>query len=362
MMPLIPTLLALAGAMPARATTVEVVDYAEKTIYHSPETPGYTSWVGLWQMPDGALRCCFSQVLGTGDKQTSSVPVIESKDAGDTWTRLPQDLAAGSVRGMAMLKDGTWVRPVWTGDPNSAGYTQRSTDAGATWEAPVHFVSPADHRAWPTVIRPLRDGRLVLNAGVWKRGDGTVPNPRMTKMVFISTDEGRSWGQPIPLMATEEGVCEESDWCELPSGDLFFIHRVEHFPASPEAIPPGAARMGEPFPNGYSDRMQSVVYRWRDTLKPGPATHAPFPHSGFPEVMLTQEDLILHFATDGIYWTDDIGKTWTRLQIPGSSYYPRAVQLKDGKIVCIGHVGSDDVPGTVDQSIRMQTFRLRVGR
>jgi len=78
--------------------------------------------------------------------------------------------------------------------------------------------------------------------------------------------------------------------------------------------------------------------------------------------MLTAEDLILHFATDGIYWTDDVGGHWARLPIPGTAYYPRAVQLADGTIVCIGHVGSDDVYGTVDQSIRQQTFRLKVTR
>ncbi len=26
--------------------------YTRKTIYHSPQTPGYTCWVGAWIMPD----------------------------------------------------------------------------------------------------------------------------------------------------------------------------------------------------------------------------------------------------------------------------------------------------------------------
>lgn len=33
--------------------SVETVEYAEKTIYHSPDTPGWTSWVGLWLTVDG---------------------------------------------------------------------------------------------------------------------------------------------------------------------------------------------------------------------------------------------------------------------------------------------------------------------
>jgi len=260
------------------------------------------------------------------------------------------------------------VAPRWSSDPNDAGYVERSTDGGKTWGARIYFVSPKEYRAWPTIIRPLRDGRLVLMAGVWKRGDGTVPNPRMTKMMFVSSDGGKTWGAPIPLMPTEAGVCEESEFVELPNGDLFWVHRVEHFPEKPETVPAGAARMGEPFPNGYSDRMQSIVRRkgkggMRRThpwWEPGTPEPAPFPHSGFPEMLRTKDGVILHLATDGIYWTADVGKHWTRLPIDGTGYYPRAVQLPDGKIVCIGHVGSDDVYGTVDQSVIQQTFRLRV--
>ena len=215
----------------------------------------------------------------------------------------------------------------------------------------AYFVSPQDYRVWPTLIRRLRDGSLVLMAGVWRRGDGPVPNARMTKMMFVSKDQGRSWGKAVTLMPTEQGVCEEGDFCELPNGDLFWVHRVEHFPGGPTATAP---------PGFYSDRMQSVVHRTAGGWNPGPAARAPFPHSGFPAVLRVREGLILHLATDGIYWTGDVGKTWTRLPVPGTAYYPQALQLRDGKIVCIGHVGSDDVYGAVDQSIRQITFRLKV--
>jgi len=44
----------------------------------------------------------------------------------------------------------------------------------------------------------------------------------------------------------------------------------------------------------------------------------------------------------------------------GTYYYPKAIQMADGRILCIGHLGSDDVYGTVDQCIKQQTFRLKV--
>jgi len=59
-----------------RNVQVQVVDFVEKTIYHSPETPGYTSWVGLWQLPNGTVCCDFRQVTGPKDKPVSSVPDV----------------------------------------------------------------------------------------------------------------------------------------------------------------------------------------------------------------------------------------------------------------------------------------------
>ena len=45
---------------------------------------------------------------------------------------------------------------------------------------------------------------------------------------------------------------------------------------------------------------------------------------------------------------------------PGTPYYPRAVQLKDGSVLVVGHVGGDDEYGKVDQTIVVQRFKLNV--
>jgi hypothetical protein len=290
------------------------------------------------------------------------VVVLASPDDGLTWARVDGDLPTGGGRGMVVLKDGTLIAHRWGEGADGSGYTVRSADGGRTWTDRAELMPPNDYRVWPSMTHQLRDGRLVLMAGVWRRGDGPVANPRMTKMMFVSSDSGRSWGPPITLMPTEQGVCEESDFCELPNGDLFWVHRVEHFPATRTEVPKLAARMGEPFPNGYSDRMQSIVHRKGAGWEPGPPEPCPFPHSGYPSIVRTRDGLILHLATDGIWWTADVGETWTRLPVRGSAYYPQTLQLANGKIICVGHVGSDDVYGTVDQSIHQMTFRLKVTR
>lgn len=367
---------------------VESIDYTEKVIYHSPETPGYTSWVGLALLPGGTLRCDFSQLTGPKDKPLVNVPVLESQDGGENWSKVsgdaivdpategiilnftPQGIILSRMR-TSVTRNGTLIRLGWMPwttlasadpNPNSSGYLERSTDGGKTWGEKIFLLPAKEYHTWPSNIRQLHDGRLVLMAGVWKKGDGDIPTRRMTKMMFISSDEGKTWSKPVILIPTEVGVCEESDFCELPNGDLFWIHRVEHYPDKPTEIPKLAARMGSKPPESYwySDRMQSITRKNGNTFIPEPSTPAPFPHSGYPVVLYTSEGLILHLATDGIYWTADVGKTWTKFNLPGTNYYPKALQLADGKIICIGHRGSDDYYGSVDQAIVEQTFRLYI--
>jgi hypothetical protein len=297
-----------------KITKVEVVDYKDKVIYHSPETPGYTSWVGMLQLPNGALRCDFRQLTGPQANPISSSPKLESKDDGETWSVISEGSSVGtgsggifqmstdSLRGTVVLPDWTMVVAHWPSDDlNATGYTTWSTDKGKTWSKPVFFMPAAEYRCWPTLIRRLRDGRLVLFAGCYKRGDGPERMINyMTKMMFVSSDKGKSWSKPIVLMPTADGVCEESDFSELPNGDLLWIHRVEHYPDHDTGIPPGGARMGTspPYSYWYSDRLQTIARKTGKTFTMEKPTPVPFPHSGYPLIITTKEGLILHCATE----------------------------------------------------------------
>lgn len=63
--PLVLALFALAG--PAAANDFSAAEYQRQTVYHSPQKPGYTCWVGAWIMPDGDLMTCFTQATGPVD-------------------------------------------------------------------------------------------------------------------------------------------------------------------------------------------------------------------------------------------------------------------------------------------------------
>jgi hypothetical protein len=295
-------------------------------------------------------------------QRTNLMVILDSPDGAATWNVLRQVAprknlaapgngiyaAAGDSsfcgHGLAALPDGSLVTGLWAGGGMDTGYVQRSADDGQTWSAPIFLLDPTQYKTWPTVIRRLRDGRLLLVAGVVQRGPGKETNAHILKALFASQDGGRSWGPPVWLMPASVGLCEESDFAELDNGDLLFVHRTEHFD-------------GEKYL--FSDRLQSVVQPRGQGWQAGPAVKAPFPHSGFPELLKTREGVVLHVATDGLWWTADAGAQWTRLSVPGSPYYPRATQLPDGRILIVGHAGADDVYGSVDQSVLQQTLRLR---
>lgn len=354
-----------AGGFQMCAMEMAATDFTQKTIYHSPEKPGYTAWCTLWRGKNGHLRLAFQQVTGPVEnpqQRTNVTVLLESPDDAATWSVLREVPARKNLastngiytapadssfcgHGLAALPDGTLVTGLWAGGGIDTGYIQRSEDDGRSWSPPIFLSNPQRYKTWPTVIRRLRDGRLILFAGVWEREAGRQPNPKLLKAMFESQDGGRNWGPPVWLMPAAIGVCEESDFAELEHGELLFVHRTEHFD-------------GENYL--HSDRWQSIARPQGKKWEVSAPTKAPFPHSGFPEVLKTTEGVVLHVATDGIWWTADAGAHWAKLGLPGSPYYPCARQLPDGRILVMGHVGADDVYGVRDQSIVQQTFRLKV--
>ncbi len=51
-----------ASAAPTNVVEVTATNFVQKNIYHSPQTPGYTSWTALWRTPQEELRLAFQQV------------------------------------------------------------------------------------------------------------------------------------------------------------------------------------------------------------------------------------------------------------------------------------------------------------
>lgn len=377
--PVVATVLLLAPLVPARGDEFRAVEYRRQTIYHSPQKPGFTSWVGAWTMPDGSLMTCFTQATGplkdrprapkdVQDRLTWPPPGapgydmtgldlknvhLRSKDAGKTWKQVSADSFKSCMNGVTgeaetALADGTVIRGVFgfylPYDPElpKTGYLQRSSDGTRTWGKPEVLLDPKKFSTWPRRIRVLRDGRLVVLLGVARVPAGKHTRSEFSKrvepMLVVSSDQGKTWKGPIAAISREQqgGWTEEFDVAELANGDLLCVFRRER----------------------DAKRWQGVLKKAGATWIPGKAGPSVLPHSGQPELLATREGPILHVATSGIHWTSDAGKTWHPLKVPGTAYYPHSVQTADGRIFVFGHVGGDDAYGKVDQSIVLDSFRL----
>jgi hypothetical protein len=370
-------------------TVFEAVDYHRRTIYHSPETPGYTCWVYPWLMPDNSIMVSFFQATGPKDGRPRAPLALQKKlswphladprrdmtglntctvclrstDGGATWNKLSEVPHRGVinslVHGCVGLSDGTILRSVYGAylpyDPDvpRTGLVQRSTDGAKTW-GNMACVLPADRfLAYPIGLRRLREGRVLFLGGV-SRGPADRPwsefGEGMEPLLMVSDDDGKTWGRPIQVVpeANRKGwSCEECDAAELPNGDLFWVFR--------RCVPEDA---NKPMHQRRHTHWQGVTEKCGNTWKPKWVGPSPFPNLGLPNLMATREGVVLYVNAG--HWTADNGKTWHPVyNLPAPAYYPKAVQLADGRILVFGHVGSDDPYGAVDQSIVMDSFRLK---
>ena len=282
---------------------------------------------------------------------------LRSADSGQTWECVGRDAFRTCMNGTTgeaeeSLPDGTILRGVWGrylpyDESPQDGYMERSEDGGRTWSGPELINRDAGRMFWPKRIRVLRDGRVLTGGGLSRRhpdrdtrsGWGQDSAPAL----FASDDGGRSWGQPMAAVPEEQvrdfGLTEEFDWVELEGGDLFLVLRA--------GVEEG--------------RLQTRLRRSGNRWEPTAIEPAGLPHSGHPELLMMSDGRILHLATTGISCSCDEGRTWEDVILgdglaeirkeSATPYYPKAIQLDDGEILVVGHVGGDNGYGCVDQSI-----------
>jgi hypothetical protein len=375
----------------AKIPSVHAVGLSRDTLYHSPQTPGYTSWVGEWIMPDQSMDVAFVQATGPVDpsKRRLSPPSVfrpfgvsgfapdrdfwglkqevkymSSTDGGSTWQtyRNERFRAPGpsgyTPQATTALHDGTLIRRVNGDDLRSdpsiphTAFLQRMAPGKTTWGPPQVLLDPARVTYQISRIRYLRDGRLIATGNVWDTPASTTPAARQQVpshyLLMVSSDNGATWQNGLTIPSSTgplPGV--EWDVAQLADNSLVALMRTRD-------------------PAGNEVRKQAILVPhgggWEMTdVKP-----APFPPSGHPELLATQEGPVLSFATTGVSYTKD-GRHWTKLQFSPrtayqSNYYPRAVQSDDGTITVVGHVGGDDPYGAVNQRITIDQFRLAPDR
>lgn len=370
---------------------VAAVNYSRTQIYHSPQSPGWTSWAGAWIMPNGDLMVGVTQATGPvsipGVNRAAynysgldiDVVYLRGVRATDgsgnvTWTKVTDSdvsFTTADNSGMGthannspttvVLNNGALLRRVYGWDyadyPDLPGTTfmQISTDGGLTWSAPPvstnggvtwsdpspiqeFLLDPATTTVQMTRTRRLSDGRLLIGGSVWN-GKNTQSAPN-EPLLMVSSDEGVSW-QRVNFSgpAYDPTGFNEWDFAELDNGDLFIVSR----------------------PKSNDRRYQGIMSKVDDSWQLQSWELSVLPHSGHPELIKTHEGPVLHIATTGVHWTNDAGEHWNVLTgFSASRYYPHSLQTTDGWIYVFGHNGSDNYYGQVDQALWMDKFKLQV--
>jgi hypothetical protein len=382
-----------ANGEPDNKTSVTAVEHKRRTIYHSPQSPGFTCWTGLWAMPDKSLMLAFTQATGplkgrpkapakirsrlnwppTGRENYDMTGLdlsnvyLKSDDHGTTWKKFSQDHFRSCMNGAAYhrsqlaLPNGTIVRCIWgrylpyeNPPVPQTGLSQRSDDGSRNWQPLKVILDPKKYTMLVTKLKLLSDGRILAIGGIANvPADNQLSRYELSAKQYpgmlVSNDNARTWSQPITVVPPDHAKNwggEEFDVAELAGGDLLCVYR---------RIDPASAKRREV-------RWQGLLKKQGDTWTAKRVEAAPFPHSGHPNLLATREGLVLHIATSGIHWTNDAGRSWHQLDVPGTRYYPDSLQGPDGKIYISAHVGGDNAYGSVDQSIMLDTFRLQVTR
>ncbi|MEO7300791.1 MAG: sialidase family protein [Verrucomicrobiota bacterium] len=364
-------------------------NFKRKTIYHSPQTPGYTCWLGTWFMPNKDLMITFTQNTGeidpihrtTEEDKKHFYPEFElpmrdattlnksnlflrSSDKGATWKQVGGFRFEGPILYCSpggqdlILKDGTILKSVYgyyqPTDPSipQSAYLMRSSDEGKTWSKPQVLGDSSKENFRLTRIRRLHDGRLIATGGrarVPSTSSWMAIWEHFEPLLLVSEDEGKTWTGPIEVLNAEQRKgwkCEEYDTAELPNGDLVCVFR----------------RMSPTDPKTQV-RWQGLLKKTGKSWKLARLGPSPLPHSGHPELLAIKEGVILHIATSGMHWTED-GETWTPVEFPSlkegyhSRYYPKSLQADDGTIYIFAHIGSDNNYKATDQAVVMETLKL----
>jgi hypothetical protein len=374
-------LVSIAATFAADPPRARAVDFDERVIFRSDENPGFAAWVQLWREPKGDLmtKCLLRRQPKPGEAAPTPPPLdphkweaiglpakydfstlinesvyLRSRDGGATWAEshrgteneIAQSANAGCMSPIA-LPDGRLLSLSW-GMP---GCLNESTDGGRTWRTLQELMDPAFYDVAPFSMRLLSDNKTLVifcpYTRAWGEGKSipgrlhTKPGSRATwqAALFFSTDFGKTLTGPIPIYPNVPVT--ETDFCELPSGDLLFIHHKMF------AGPGGSAH-------------RQLIRKTRDGWVP--EDMEPVADLA-PEIFLrTRDGYLVGASRNAPYvWSQDDGVTWQPVEgIKSCEYQPRAIALDGDRLMFAWHKGGDLPYGQADMYVGSHTFKLQV--
>ena len=281
----------------------------------------------------------------------SEVVLMASTDAAKTWheTGRTSEIELNSAADSGCLSpwplpDGRLLGVSW-GMP---GKVRQSTDNGFTWLPMRELMDPKYFDVAPFICRLLKDNKTLVIVCPYTHswGPGHVLPGRLhsqpgqragwTTALIFSDDFGKTFSNPLPIYPAVPVT--ETEFIELPNGDLLFIH---------------AKLFG-----GTAHRQ--LIRRTKLGWVPEPMETV---SNNAPETFVrTDEGLLVGASRNAPYvWSDDEGVNWYPLDgAKTGEYQPRALMLPDNRVLFVWHHGGDLPYGQTDMYIGQHTFKVKV--
>jgi sialidase-1 len=277
---------------------------------------GYAAFPDLCRLKNGDLLCVFYSGYGHVSTPNARWPkggrilAVRSSNNGQSWSQpvvaidTDQDDRDPSV---ACLKDGTVLLNWFTLQQDRvAVWLARSTDQGKTWSQPVKLDLDSPYSfACSSPVRQLPDGSLIL--GLYHEDD-----KRTFGATVKSYDGGRTWRE-LALIGEKAGVYldAETDVVPLKGGKLLAALR--------------SSRVDMHY--ALSDDLGKS---WGPVRSFGFKGHCPYFLQHSSGVILLAHRL----PATSLHWTNDDGKTWhgpVRIDSVAGAY-PSLVELPGGEV------------------------------
>lgn len=372
-------------------------------------TAGYSSWEKGYDFYGLNGGCPPSPTLPSATQKCLQIVYRKSTDGGINWTTWRTDPfqallpAPYTPQATIALPNGTLIRRVNGDDlknltsipytamlqalvPSGGVYPTSWPALGGAGQVVTTSADPYICKYQISRIRALNDGRYIAMGQEWKYANGgttgacatTANSDLLLVSASASEVEAGNWSIGMPYVSSATLVPNEWDAAQIAdgSGDLLALFRTNVSGTNVRRQARLRANVGANCPSPTNGTIGCWVLDQATLGNPGN-----FPHSGHPELLATQEGVIIQFSKEGtVSYTSNGGTTWTPLSgfTNGiTDYYPRSIQNPtDGNIYVFGHVGCDDPYGGlesknytgsncwsssgVNQSIYMQKFQMVV--
>ncbi|MBN1346081.1 MAG: exo-alpha-sialidase [Phycisphaerae bacterium] len=375
----------------ARTVTlpVKVEDLKHATVYKTDKGPKWSCWTSAWLTPEGHIRVGFVDMSGApADPKPSygyeyaHADVLrkqgikrcwrwcESRDGGATWRPIREidasDTLAPQMQQYLLLKDrsllgigGVWHE--WDFTKNTYicyGHTMAwlSKDNGTSWSKSVSLNDPSKTESFCCRPKQLSDGTIVVPAygTLDRQGKGKGLKLNTDAWLYLSKDGGKSWSEPLVLARGQENRSnDEPDLVELAGGDLLVILRHANPKAKGGLV--------------YLNCGQIIVNKTPEGWRVGPVTPTKLAFRGFPSVLRTREGVLICAGSGNQFnFSVDEGKTWSDTAtildpaVARPNHYPALLELPDGRILSVYHVGNHwPYPPPQDEWIHATSFRVK---